>query len=213
MSESVPANERALPPSSRVMPLAILAVIGLVVIGGVVLDQSGVWGSGPKRRVAPDATFYDHDGKPVRLSDYHGKIVLLNFWATWCGPCIEEAPSLDALAARLRNDLPDVVVLAPALDDEGFPAIDPFVEKLRLSNLTVVHDKKKDAFKFGTRKLPETWLISREGEIIERFVGALDWSRPEVFGMLQRVEQLGPEAFDKRSARPSGKQGPNEATR
>jgi hypothetical protein len=111
----------------------------------------------------------------------------------------------------LKVEMPDVVVLAPALDDEGFQAVDPFVEKLRLTSLDVVHDKKKDAFKFGTRKLPETWLLSREGEIIERFVGSLDWSRPEVYKMLQRVAKEGPEAFDKRTARSSGTQGANAA--
>ena len=193
MSDAVPpAGPRSLSRSSSIAPIAILAVIGLVVLGGIALDQSGVWGSGPKKRYAPDVTFYDRGGKPVELSDYEGKVVLLNFWATWCGPCVDEAPSLDALARHLASDLPDVVILAPALDDEGFEAIDPFVEKLDLGSLAVVHDKEKEAFKFGTRKLPETWLISREGEILERFVGSIDWSSPDVFAMLEKVAKRGP---------------------
>jgi thiol-disulfide isomerase/thioredoxin len=198
MSETAsPAEPRSLSRSSSIAPIAILAAIGVVVLVGIGLDQAGVWG-GPKKRMAPDVTFYDRGGKPVSLSDYRGKVVLLNFWATWCGPCVEEAPSLDALSRHLASALPEVVILAPALDDEGFKAIDPFVEKLKLGSLAVVHDKKKEAFKFGTRKLPETWLLSRDGEILERFVGSIDYSSPEMFALLEKVAKQGPDSLKKK---------------
>lgn len=185
MSETVPAP-RELPASSRMMPMAILAVVGAVVLGGVALDQAGYF-QRDHRKMAPDVTFYARDGKPVHLEDYRGKVVLLNFWATWCAPCVAEAPSLAALSDELKRSLPEVVILAPALDEQGFKAIDPFVEKLRIQSLAVVHDKKKEAFEFGTRKLPETWLISRDGEILERFVGEVDWTHPDIMKLLQKV--------------------------
>ena len=191
------SNPTPLPAKNRVLPLVIFAAIGVLVLGGIAVDQNvggvrdaltkaGVWG--PRKRYAPDVAFYARDGKRVALEDFRGKVVLLNFWATWCGPCIEEAPSLDWLAGEMKREMPDdVVILAPALDDQGFTAIDPFVEKLALDQMVIVHDKDRGAWEFGTRKLPETWLISRDGEILERFVGALDWSRPEVRKMLETV--------------------------
>lgn len=198
-----------LPAKNRVLPLAIFALIGVIVLLGIAVDQNagglrdslvkaGVWG--PRKRVAPDVVFYDRAGKRVALEDFRGKVVLLNFWATWCGPCIDEAPSLDWLAGELKRDLPDVVVLAPALDDQGFTAIDPFVEKLKLDQMVIVHDKDRGAWEFGTRKLPETWLIGRDGEIVERFVGALDWSRPEVRKLLEQVATRGPESLREKTA-------------
>lgn len=193
------AASRALDPSVRWRTLAVLVVVGLLALG-IALDRTVFRGSGPKKRMAPEVTFYDRAGAPVRLSDYQGKVVLLNFWATWCGPCVDEAPSLDALAGQLRRELPDVVVLAPALDDEGFQAVDPFVSRLKLSSLAVLHDKKKEAFKFGTRKLPETWLIARDGEIVERFVGAWNWEKPEIYALLERVAREGADGHRKARA-------------
>ena len=189
-----------LDPSARWKTFAVLAVVGLLA-AGIVLDRMYFRKHGPKKHMAPEVTFYDRGGKPVSLEDYRGKVVLLNFWATWCGPCVEEAPSLDSLSAQLKRELPDVVVLAPALDDEGFEAVDPFVEKLNLSSITIVHDKDREAFKFGTRKLPETWLIARDGEIVERFVGAYDWTRPEIFELLKKVAEEGPGALKKNPPR------------
>jgi len=136
VSETAP-ELRALPKSSSLMPVALLAIVGLVVLGGVLLDRAGYF-QRDHRKMAPDVTFYARDGKPVHLTDYRGKVVLLNFWATWCAPCVAEAPSLAALSDELKRTLPDVVILAPALDDSGFKAIDPFVEKLHIETLADV---------------------------------------------------------------------------
>lgn len=191
MSEIAPAPApKALPQSSSIFPIAMLALVGVIVLGGIVLDRMGYF-QRDLRKMAPDVTFYDRDGGAVRLADYRGKVVLLNFWATWCGPCVVEAPSLAALSDELKRKLPDVVILAPALDDKGFKATDPFVAKLHLESLAVFHDKKKEAFKFGTRKLPETWLISRDGEILDRFVGEVDWSDPQIYALLEKVAKKG----------------------
>ena len=90
--------------------------------------------------LAPDVVFVDHSGNAVRLADYRGKIVLMNFWATWCPPCIEETPSFDRLAARLKKDRPDIAILAASLDDDGWNAVDPFVAKMHVSSLPIVLD-------------------------------------------------------------------------
>ena len=188
------AQGQELPRAKSLAPVLALALIGVLVLSGVLLDQF-YFKNQPRKRLAPDVTFYDRNGGEVTLESFRGKVVLLNFWATWCAPCIDEAPSLDRLAATLQRDLPDVVVLAPALDDEGFKAVDPFLQKLRLESLQVVHDKKRGAHEFGTKKLPETWLIARDGEILERFVGARDWTNPDIYKLLEKAAKDGPEAF------------------
>ncbi|HVO31058.1 MAG TPA: TlpA disulfide reductase family protein, partial [bacterium] len=137
--------------------------------------------------------------KPVRLADYRGKIVLMNFFATWCGPCVEETPSFDRLAARLKKDRPDIAILAASLDDDGWTSVDPFLAKMHAGSLPVVLDATPagggryavgtQAAKFKTFKLPETWVISRDGRILKRFIGAQDWDDPQLIPYLEGLDR------------------------
>src|SRR5690348_13395406 len=91
----------------------------------------------------PDLGFDDADDKPLKLADYKGKIVLLNFWATWCAPCVKEMPSLDKLQAEIGKD--KFLVLPLSLDGPSRPKVAPFYQDKKLANLGVYFDKGKKA--------------------------------------------------------------------
>ena len=107
----------------------------------------------------------DGDGKPVTLQDFAGQVVLLNFWATWCAPCVREMPSLDRLQAKLGGE--GLAVVTVSRDRGGANVVMPFYERLELTNLGVYLDPK-GAFSraFKVRGLPTTILIDREGRVV-----------------------------------------------
>jgi peroxiredoxin len=129
-------------------------------------------------RPAPAFALEDDKGKTHRLSDYAGNLVLLNFWATWCPPCVEEAPSLEALARAV--DGLGVATLAISVDDD-WNAIRRFVADggfgTASPRLTVLLDAPRSvAGALGTTKFPETYLVDRGGKVVYRFVNQRDWS-------------------------------------
>jgi peroxiredoxin len=132
---------------------------------------------------APNFTVQDADRK-LTLSDYHGRIVVLNFWATWCPPCVEEMPSLLQMQQRLKDK--NVVVLAVSLDeDEG--AYHRFLKDHRVNLITVRDPDLKSSELYGTFKYPETYIIDRNGVLQRKFIGAVDWNQPEVVDFLTKL--------------------------
>lgn len=123
---------------------------------------------------APDFTVSD-GLTSVHLASYRGKVVLLNFWASWCGPCIEELPSL----LRLHHDAPNLVVLAVSIDEDP-EAYSRFIRNRHVDLITVRDPSQSAANLFHTEMWPETYLIDRNGVIRRKFVGATDWSDPEI---------------------------------
>ena len=127
---------------------------------------------------APEVSFVDAEGKTVPLSQFKGMAVLVNLWATWCQPCIEEMPALDRLQESLGDKL---TVLAISQDHGGSKIVQPFVNKLGLKNLKIFLDPKAkfgDAFKvYG---LPTSILIDDAGKVRGRVVGIADWDDDEV---------------------------------
>ena len=127
---------------------------------------------------APLETFAALDGTPVRLADFKGRVVLVNFWATWCPPCIREMPSLDRLQAALKDR--DLAVLAVSIDRGGAKVIVPFAERLGLEHLGIYHDAKGALFQaFGVTGLPTSFLIDRRGRIVGAYPGPAEWDGPE----------------------------------
>lgn len=126
---------------------------------------------------APDFELPDLEGRPVKLAELQGKVVVLNFWATWCPPCLDEMPSLERLHVALGSK--GVAVVAVSVD-ERFSDIGEFVDKYRVT-FTVLHDEgKKVSRKYQTFKYPETYIIDRAGRLKSKVIGPRDWSAPTV---------------------------------
>jgi thiol-disulfide isomerase/thioredoxin len=111
---------------------------------------------------APEIRVESMSGKPVALSDYRGKVVLLDVWASWCGPCKQELPMLDDMARRLKDD---VVVLAVSVDQER-ANVTKFLKARPRWALTIAHDPKGEvADRFAPEKMPTSYVIDRSGVI------------------------------------------------
>jgi peroxiredoxin len=142
-------------------------------------------GTRPPRigEAAPDFSLQDST-RTVALHDLKGKVVVLNFWATWCPPCVEEMPSLVQMQSRLKDK--GVTVLAVSLDvDEN--AYKKFLKDHNVDLLAVRDPNQKSNTLYGTFKYPETYIIDRDGKVRRKFIGAVDWNQPEIVAYLSRM--------------------------
>jgi thiol-disulfide isomerase/thioredoxin len=132
----------------------------------------------------PELAFTDAEDKPLKLADYKGKAVLLNFWATWCAPCVKEMPSLDKLQAEMGKD--KFVVLPLSLDGPSKPKVAPFYADKKLANLGIYFDKgKKLMGALDISVLPTSVLVDAEGREIGRIEGDADWDKPEALALMK----------------------------
>jgi peroxiredoxin len=131
---------------------------------------------------APNFTIQD-GSQTTSLAQYRGKIVVLNFWASWCSYCAAEWPSLE----QLPQQIPNLVVLAVAFDSD--PAdYTQYVSDYHLHNMTVALDPTgKSNLAFGTTRPPETYIIDKKGIIRRRFIGTQDWNTPEIQDYLRSL--------------------------
>ena len=143
----------------------------------------------PEPLEAPDFTLPDVDGRPVRLRELRGKLVLLNFWATWCPPCRLEMPSMERLYQTFKQT--EFAMLAVSIDRQGVEAVKPFMEELQLTFPALLDQQSEVARQYGLRGLPTTYLIDPEGRLIGAAVGGRDWERSEakalVAGLLRQA--------------------------
>jgi thiol-disulfide isomerase/thioredoxin len=122
----------------------------------------------------PDIVFTNINGAQKRLSEYRGRVVLLNFWASWCAPCIKEMPELDALQAELGEDKFKVIAIS---EDGKSPAAADFYTKYNIKNLELFHDAgSKIFFELGLKGLPLSIIIDKNGNEAARIEGYIDWS-------------------------------------
>lgn len=141
-------------------------------------------------RPAPEAVFSGGDGNEVGLADFRGEVVLLNFWATWCIPCLAEMPALDRLQAAQGQE--GLVVIALSQDRAGAPAVVRFYEEYDFGNLGVYVDpegKVAGAFEIGV--LPTTLLIDRDGNVVGQLVGAAEWDSAEAQALIRHYLEAG----------------------
>jgi thiol-disulfide isomerase/thioredoxin len=132
----------------------------------------------------PDLAFSDADDKSLKLADYKGKAVLLNFWATWCGPCVKEMPSLDKLQAEMGKD--KFVILPLSLDGPSRPKVAPFYQDKKLEHLGVYFDKGRKVMQaLDISILPTSILIDGEGRELGRLEGEADWDKPEALELVK----------------------------
>ncbi len=126
---------------------------------------------------APEFQLIDLQGNWQALPDYHGKVVLLNFWATWCGPCRVEMPSMESLYQDLKDE--DFAILAISSDPQGSIVTRPFVESQGLT-FPILHDSDYQVSgSYGVRTLPMSFLIDRNGTLTHRVFGAREWNSPQ----------------------------------
>jgi cytochrome c biogenesis protein CcmG, thiol:disulfide interchange protein DsbE len=126
----------------------------------------------------------DLNGKPAHLSDLRGKVVVLNFWATWCPPCVEETPALIELNQRIASR--NGVVLGVSVDDDA-AAYNQFIQEHKI-NFPVSRDaSKKSAQDYGTVMYPETYIIDRHGKIARKIIGPQDWNSPEMLAYFDNL--------------------------
>ena len=113
------------------------------------------------------------NGKTLRLADYRGKVVFLNFWATWCPPCKEEMPSMERLYQRYRDK--GLVVLAVSVDSEGGAMVAPFVKEYKLTFPIGLDQKMAVADLYGIRALPTSFLVNKTGTLVALALGPREW--------------------------------------
>jgi thiol-disulfide isomerase/thioredoxin len=132
----------------------------------------------------PELAFSDADDKPLTLADYKGKVVLVNFWATWCAPCVKEMPSLDRLQAAIGKD--KLVVLPLSLDGSSRAKVAPFYADNKLANIGIYFDKgKKVLGALDVSVLPTSVLIDAQGRELGRLEGEADWDQPEALALIK----------------------------
>ncbi len=132
---------------------------------------------------APDFTVQDAQSK-VTLSQYRGQVVVLNFWATWCPPCVEEMPSLVEMQRRMKAKGVTVLAVSVDVDDSAYRQ---FVKDHNVNLLTVRDPDQKSSGLYGTFKFPETYVVDRNGVVRRKFIGAVDWTTPEITEFLGKL--------------------------
>jgi thiol-disulfide isomerase/thioredoxin len=139
-------------------------------------DHPGNIGKAAPQFVMSDGT------RTVDLSKLRGRVVLLNLWATYCAPCIEELPSLLAL----QKKMPDVAVVAVSMDQDP-DVYRKFLVDHHVDVLTVRDEEMKVNALYGTVQIPETYVIDRQGILRRKFVGSQDWTKPEIMEFLRKM--------------------------
>jgi peroxiredoxin len=161
--------------------------IGLwFVLLAILLGLPGCYsGSRPPRigTAAPDFTVKDSD-RTVTMGQFKGQVVVLNFWATWCPPCIEEMPSLVRMQQFMKSKGVTVLAVSVDVDENNYRR---FLRDHNVNLLTVRDPDQKSNRLYGTFKFPETYIVDRNGVMRRKFIGAVDWTEPEVIEFLGKL--------------------------
>jgi len=136
---------------------------------------------------APNFTLPGLDGKMVSLADYKGKVVLLNIWATWGPPCVEEMPSMEKLHQELMGE--SFEILAVSIDVLGAKAVIPFMKKHKLSFPALTDTKGAIKSLYQTTGIPESIIIDKDGIIVEKIIGPRDWATPDAIRYFRNLIQ------------------------
>jgi peroxiredoxin len=190
---SVPAQGK-----SRLLILGVGTAI-LIAVFTLVWLQSAKYEPLAVGKPAPDFFLSDLNEKPYRLSDFRGKVVFLNFWATWCKPCREEMPSMEVLYKNFEKD--GLVILAVSIDRVTTKKeIPPFVKSLNLTFPVLVDSWGQTDKRYKLMGVPETYIIDREGTLREKVIGPRDWTRLDNLQILTQLIKQGPQSAQSASA-------------
>ena len=162
---------------------------GTVVAPAIVTTQAARAAAGPERlredtRPLPAFTFLDAEGQEKTVADFPGQGLVLNFWATWCAPCVAEMPALERLAAALAGER--IAVLPLSSDRGGKSAVDGFYQRTGIQGLGVWLDPRGSAARaLGARGLPTTVIVDRNGQERARLEGDAAWDRPDMLAAVR----------------------------
>lgn len=180
------------------LPLTGLVIIVVAVVTFLSLRDGGPADTPPlrgavakfklaeNRSMAPGTAWLDGEGAEQRMADYRGKVVLVNYWATWCAPCIREMPSL----ARLQKQLPaqDFALVAISVDLEGRKVAEPFLQENNLDALGLHLDNRGTVARaMGVTVMPTTILYDRDGREVGRLAGAAEWDSSDAVALIRFV--------------------------
>jgi peroxiredoxin len=135
----------------------------------------------------PNFAFPDMSGKQISLSDHRGKVVLVNVWATWCPPCRQEMPSMQRLYEKFKGK--NFEILAVSIDSEGREAVAPFMRKLHLTFPALLDPGETIIPLYGITGVPESFIVDKDGILVEKIVGPINWATPEVFSLFKDLIQ------------------------
>ncbi|MDE1155480.1 MAG: TlpA disulfide reductase family protein [Acidobacteriaceae bacterium] len=140
-------------------------------------------GSRPEQLGTPAPLFTVSDGtNTVDLAKLRGKVVLLNFWASWCAPCLEELPSLE----DLHHQMPEIVFAGVSIDTDK-AAYNQFLKQHHVDFTTVIDTEQQSNMRYGTYRPPESYIIDKHGLIRRKFIGPQDWTSPEITEILTKL--------------------------
>ncbi|MCG6943739.1 MAG: TlpA family protein disulfide reductase [Deltaproteobacteria bacterium] len=132
---------------------------------------------------APNFIFPDLKGQQISLSDQRGKVVLVNIWATWCPPCKQEMPSMQKLYEKFKGE--NFEILAVSIDSTGRDAVAPFTRTMNLTFPVLLDPNEDIGSLYGITGVPESFIIDKEGIVVEKIIGPIDWATPKVFQFFQ----------------------------
>ena len=175
----------------RKLNLILLALIGVLSLLSFYLIFFGENRPRPKEELKPkgvaaqDFGLSSLRGDYLKLSDYRGKVVFLNIWATWCPPCRDEMPSMESLYQKLKGR--DFEMLAVSIDREGEKAVRPFVAKFGLSFPVLLDPEGKTYRLYGLTGVPESFIVDKNGVVIHKIIGPQDWLNKEWLDYFNRL--------------------------
>lgn len=175
------------------MQLRKLYIVIFFLLLGVVYIPQSLMAAPPSNIITydpkpvPSTSFLDEEGFQIRLQDFKGQAVVLNFWATWCPPCVEEMPALDRLAHTGERD--GIRVVAVSQDLQGLSTVKRFYSQYRIGDLEAYADIKAGLFRdMGVQGLPTTVFINTNGEEVARVTGFVNWDDPEIRAFIKSLQ-------------------------
>lgn len=180
----------------RPVIFAVVLVLGILTFVALQLKKSSVGPAAPELptvgRPVPDFAFPDLSGRTVRLSAQRGKVVLVNIWATWCPPCVQEMPSMEKFYRSFSRD--DLEILAVSVDALGLQAVAPFMRDNGLTFPALIDDQGTMKTLYGTTGIPESFILDRQGRLVKKIIGPVDWADPEALKFFRDLTARRPTA-------------------